>query len=69
MKDVPIVSAATGYTSVNGRNYILVLNEALYIKEMQHTLVNQNQCRHFGADVQDKPYDANKPMAIISPDS
>ena len=32
MKDVPIVSAATGYTSANGRNYILVLNEELYIK-------------------------------------
>ena len=34
MKDVPIVSAATGYMSENGRNYILVFNEALYIKEM-----------------------------------
>ena len=31
MKDVPIVLAATGYTSANGRNYILVLNEAFYI--------------------------------------
>ena len=49
MKDVLIVSAATGYTSANGRNYILVFNEALYIKDMQHTLINSNQCRHFGA--------------------
>ena len=32
MKDVPIVSEATGYTSANGRNYIYVFNEALYIK-------------------------------------
>ena len=69
MKDVPIVSAATGYTSANGRNYILVFNEALYIKEMQHTLINPNQCRHFGAEIQDNPYDADKPMAISSPDS
>ena len=69
MKDVPIVSAATGYTSANGRNYILVFNETLYIKEMQYTLINPNQCRHFGAEIQDNPYDADKPMAIISPDS
>ena len=26
MKDVPIVSAATGYMSANGRNYILMFN-------------------------------------------
>ena len=32
MKYVPVVLAATGYTSSNGRNYILVFNEALYIK-------------------------------------
>jgi hypothetical protein len=69
MKDVPIVSAATGFTSANGRNYILVFNEALYIKEMQHSLINPNQCRHFGAVIQDNPYDADNPMSISSPDS
>ena len=68
MKDIPIVSAATGYTSVNGRNYILVFNEALYISDMEHTLINPNQCRHFGADVQDNPYHDNEPMAITRPD-
>ena len=69
MKDVPILSAATGYMSANGQNYILVFNKALYIKEMQHTLINPNQCRHFGVEVQDNPYNANKPMATSSPDS
>ena len=69
MKDVLIVSAATGYTSSNGRNHILVFNEALYIKEMQHTLINTNQCRYFGPEIQDNPYDADKPMAISSTDS
>ena len=49
MKDVPIVSSATGYTSANIRNYILVFNEELYIKEMHHTLINPNQFQHFGA--------------------
>ena len=42
-KDVTILSTATGYASANGRNYILVFNEALYIKEMQHTLIYPNQ--------------------------
>ena len=69
MKDVPILSAATGYTSANSWNCILVFIEALYIKYMQHTLINANQCRHFGVEVQDNPYDSNKPMAIRSPDS
>ena len=68
MKDVPIVSAAIGYTSANGQNYILLFNEELYIKEMQHTLINPNKCQHFGAEVQDNPYDDDKPMATSSPD-
>ena len=67
MKDVPIVSAATGYTSANSRNYILVFDGALYIKELQHTLINLNKCRNLGAEIQDNHYDADKPMAIISP--
>ena len=69
MKDVPILSAPTGYTSANGRNYISVFNESLYIKEMQHTLINTNQCRHFVAEIQYNPYNSDKPMAISSPDS
>ena len=69
MKDVPIVSEATGYTSANGQNYILVFNEALYTKEMKRTLINPNQCQHFREEIQDNPYDADKPMAISIPDS
>ena len=34
MKDITNVSAATGYTLANGRNYILVFDEALYITDM-----------------------------------
>ena len=56
MKDIPIVSAATGFTSENGRNYILVFHEALYMLDMRHALINPNQCRYFGAKVQDNPY-------------
>ena len=56
MKDILIVSEATEFTSENGRNYILVFHEALYMPDMRHTLINPNQCRHFGAKVQDNPY-------------
>ena len=66
MKDVPIILAATGYTSANGLNYILVFNEALYIPEMTHTLINPNQCRYFGADIKDNPYHPSEPMLIAS---
>ena len=64
MKDVPIVSASTGYTSANGLNYILVFHEALYIPDMTHTLINPNQCRHFGSEIQDNPYHPTEPMSI-----
>ena len=48
MKDVPIVSADTGYMSANSRNYILVFNEVLYIKDMQHTPINPTNADTLG---------------------
>jgi hypothetical protein len=65
--DVPIVTAATGYTSSNGLNYILVVPEALYMPTLDHSLFNPNQLRHFGSMVQDNPYDS-QPMVIQNPD-
>ena len=43
MKDILIVSTATGFTSENGRNYVLVFHEVLYMPNMRHTLTNPNQ--------------------------
>jgi hypothetical protein len=43
MTNVPIVTAATGYTSAIGLNYILVFPEALYMPELGHSLFNPNQ--------------------------
>ena len=65
MKDVPIVKAATGYTSYTGESYILVMNEALYMPKLDHTLINPNQLRHNGVMVQDSPF-AGTPMTILS---
>jgi hypothetical protein len=67
MKNVPIVTAATGYTSATGMNYILVFPEALYIPSLEHSLFNPNQLRHFGSTVQDNPY-SDEPMSITNPD-
>ena len=65
VKDVPIITAATGYTSATGDNYILILNEALYMPTLDHSLLNPNQLRHHGIEVQDNPY-SSEPMTIVS---
>lgn len=67
IRGVPIVQAATGYTSANGRDYILIFNEALWMENLDHSLVNPNQLRHFESEVQDNPY-SDEPMSITSPD-
>jgi len=67
MKNIRIVQAATGYTSPNGRDYILVVNEALHMPDLPHSLLNPNQLRHYGIIVQDNPYD-ELPMAITNHD-
>ena len=70
IKNVPIVQAATTYQSPHtGQNYILILNEALWMGDsMQHTLINPNQLRHYGITVQDNPA-SNEPMYIIANDA
>ena len=67
MTNIPIITAATGFTSTTRRQYILVFNGALYIKDMDHTLIIPNQLRHFDTEVQDNPYHATDPMIITSP--
>jgi hypothetical protein len=64
---VPIVMAATGYTSSSGMNYILLFPEALYLPNLEHSLFNPNQLRHFGTIVQDNPYNT-EPMSITTRD-
>ena len=64
---IPIVQVATGFTSSDGRRYILIFNEALWMPEMDNSLVNPNQLRHFGVEVQDNPYN-EEPMVIRKDD-
>ena len=65
IKNIPIVSTGTGYTSANRENYILILNKALWMLSLHHSLLNQNQLKHSGLELQDISYSMEL-MAIIS---
>jgi len=69
VSDVPIVKAATRWQSSHtGQTYILIFNEALWMGDsLDHTLINPNQLRHYGTDVQDNPM-SNRPLSILTED-
>ena len=66
LKEVPIVRAATGWVDpVSGASFILYINQGLWFgEELDHSLINPNQIRHFGIAVSDNPYDNSKPLGI-----
>ena len=68
--NVPIVHAATAWQSPHtGQTYIFVLHESLWMGDtMDHTLINQNQLRHYGTQVQDNPM-SESPLSIITEDN
>ncbi|MFO0446847.1 MAG: hypothetical protein ACK51L_04175, partial [bacterium] len=56
MQNVPIAQMGVAYTHPDsGITYILVLNQALYVRELPHTLINPNQLRSNGIVVDDCP--------------
>lgn len=60
IRNVPIVSGATAVTDPStGLTSILIFNEALWMGDtLDHSLLNPNQLRSHGIDVQDNPYGA-----------
>ena len=60
IRNVPIVTGATAVTSAaTGMTHILVFNEAIWMGDLlDHSLINPNQLRHHGIDVQDNPFSA-----------
>ena len=64
---MPIVTVATGYTAASGARFILIFNESLWIPELENSLMNPNQLRHFGIEVQDNPFHKD-PMIIRKED-
>ena len=69
INNVPIAHVATAWQSPEtGQTYILVFNEALWMGDtLPHTLINPNQLRHFGVEVQDNPC-CNRAMFIRTED-
>ena len=69
IKNVPIVLAATAWTSLElSETFIIILSEEVCMNTtMEHTLFNPNQLQHFGFTVQDNPY-SSSPLYIESPD-
>ena len=65
-KGVPIVSGATAFDdNRTGLTYILVFHESLYYGDkLDHSLVNPNQCRSFGLEVNDNPFDKDNDVGI-----
>ena len=53
----------------NKHIYILVFHEALYYgNKLDHSLINPNQLRKYGVEVNDNPYDRSKSLGIIAND-
>jgi hypothetical protein len=47
---------------------ILVINEGLFMSDhMEHSLINPNQLRAFGTEIQDNPFD-RRPMVLTDPE-
>ena len=68
MKDFDSFLSDTGFISVTGLQRNLVFYEALFIPELDHTLINPNQLRQFYMQVQDNPYhaiDVNLTVRVI----
>ena len=66
IKDVPIVTGATAYDCPRtNTTYILLFHESLYYgTELDHSLINPNQLRHFGVGVWDNPFDTTRTLSI-----
>jgi len=67
IKHVPIVTGATAWTSpMDCQTYVLVFNQSLWMgDQMDDSLVNPNQLRHFNLNVQDNPFHES-PLMISS---
>ena len=70
-KEIEIVSGATMVQHPStGESLILIIHQALWFGDnnsMEHTLLNPNQIRSFGHEVQDNPF-ADSPMGITVKD-
>ena len=59
-KNVPIATCATAWDDSSGTTYIIKIHQALYMgnRGMDHSLLNPNQLRAHGVEVQDNPFES-----------
>ena len=63
--NIPICTGATAYTAENGEVFILVFGQGLWFgNRMRKSLINPNQCRHYGIELCDDPTDPNRRLGI-----
>jgi hypothetical protein len=62
IRDVPIVKAAIAYDdSITGETYVVIINQVLYFDTaLPHILLNPNQMRAYGIQVEDVPKHLSK---------
>jgi hypothetical protein len=57
VKDIPITSVAVAYDCPHTHTtYILLFHQVLYMEEMSHALINPNQLRYNGLQVNEVPF-------------
>ena len=69
MENIPVVTGATAWTcQETGETVILVFHEALWFGDrLDHSLINPNQVRHNGLELNDNPY-GHEPMGMTLDD-
>jgi hypothetical protein len=67
MVNVPVASAATAWDDTDtGETTILLFHQGLWFGDnLTNSLINPNQCRSFGIDICDDPFDSNRTIGII----
>ena len=70
MTNVPVAHAATAYDDpVTGQTTILIFNNGLWFgTKLTDSLISPNQCRSFGVDICDDPWDKHRGLRLRYPD-
>ena len=66
---VPIVTGATAYDDAQtGQVFLLIFHQSLFFgDQLDHSLINPNQCRSYGIKVTDNPWDLD-PIGLTCKD-
>ena len=71
MTDIPVATAVTAWDDPNsGETTLLEFNQGLWFgNKLPVSLINPNQCRMFGIDLCDDPFDPHRGLQIKDPET